>query len=208
MPYIRLTASAAAAVAVVLALALSPATARPCDHGDAGCVVSPQADAIGAQADPMKLDQFIKTWKPVAKRHPVATSGKSKKSKSTRKPAAKEVAPEPAVAETAPAPVPTETIAANPDQSVATDAVGITPFDEANEVDAADSTPPSNVQVVAFNEVNELDLAAPSPPVPPASVGQSVFAEQPDEDNSWRAKLLLAIAGTIALAGATRFFVA
>ena len=120
----------------------------------------------------------------------------------------KEVASEPAVAETAPAPVPTETIAANPDQSVATDAVGITPFDEANEVDAADSTPPSNVQVVAFNEVNELDLAAPSPPVPPASVGQSVFAEQPDEDNSWRAKLLLAIAGTIALAGATRFFVA
>jgi hypothetical protein len=63
------------------------------------------------------------------------------------------------------------------------------------------------VQVVAFNEVNEVDLAAPAPPAPDETVGQSVSAEQPAADTSWMGKLLLAVAGTIALAGATRFLV-
>jgi len=213
MPHIRLTAAAAAAAALVLALALSPATARPCDHGDAGCVVS-------AQTEPTKLDNFMKTWKPVAKPNPVATSNKSKKSKSARKPAAKEVASkptaakeavsEPAVAETTPPPppAPVKTLAANPGRSVETDAIGIKSFNVVKDIDAAASTETSKVQVVGFNEVNEIDLSAPPPPIPAESVGQSVSAKQPDADNSWMGKLLLAAAGTIALAGATRFLVA
>jgi hypothetical protein len=39
-------------------------------------------------------------------------------------------------------------------------------------------------------------------------VGQSVSSEEAPADNSWIGKLLLAAAGTIALAGATRLLVA
>ena len=190
MPPIRLTAAAAAAV-VVLAFALSPATARPCKDGDAGCVES-------AQSNPMKLDQFMKTWKPVA------TSKRAKKTKSVRKPAVKEIASEPAVAETSLPPAPMQTIAAKPGQPVETDEVGITSSNEGDETDGVASP----VQVVAFNEVNEIDLAAPVAPAPAETFGQSVSAEEPAADMSWMGKLLLAVAGTIALAGATRFLVA
>jgi len=197
MPHIRLTAAAAAAV--VLAFAFSPATARPCDDGDAGCVTS-------AQPAPMKLDQFMKTWKPVAK------SKRAKKTKSVTKPAVKEIASKPAVAETAPPPLSMQPLAGQPErptaqaeQPMVTDALAVTSSSNVNETDGF----ASQVQVVAFNEVNEVDLAAPAPPAPAAdeSVGQSVSAEQPPADTSWMGKLLLAVAGTIALAGATRFLV-
>jgi hypothetical protein len=195
MPHIRLTA-AAAAVAVVLAFAISPAKARPCNDGDAGCTTS-------AQSDPMKLDHFMKTWKPVAK-SPVAQSQKAKKSKSARKPAVKEIASEPAVAETAPPPAPMQTLAAQPQQPIDTDALAVTSSSDANETNGS----ASQVQVVAFNEVNEVDLAAPVPLAPAETVGQSVSAREPAADTSWMGKLLLAVAGTIAFAGVTRFLVA
>jgi hypothetical protein len=194
MAHVRLTAAAAAAA--VLAFALSPATARPCNDGDGGCVAS-------AQAEPVKLDHFMKTWKPAAK-SPVAQSKKAKKSKSVKKPAVKEIASEPALAETAPPPAAIETPTAKPEPSIERDAVAVTPSNEVNEADGV----ASQVQVVAFNEVNEIDLAAPAPPAPAETVGQSVSAQQPAADTSWMGKLLLAVAGTIALAGATRFLVA
>jgi hypothetical protein len=208
MPHIRLTAVAAAA-AVVLAFALSPATARPCDDDDATC-----GESVSAQA-PIKLDNFMKTWKPVAKskssvakssaaKSSAKSSKRAKKSKFVRKPAVKEIASEPAVAETTPPPAVMETLAANPEPPKETEAAGVTSFNEVNEIDAA----ASQVQVVAFNEVNEIDLRTPAPRAPAESVGQSVSAQQPAADSSWMGKLLLAVAGTIALAGATRFLVA
>ena len=186
----------AAAAAVVLAFALSPATARPCTDGDAGCVQS-------AQPNPMKLDNFMKTWKPAAK-SPVAKSNKGKKSKSVKKPAVKEIASQPAVAEPAPPPAPMQALAAKPRQPAEADAVGVTPSNEVNETEEV----ANHIQVVAFNEVNEIDLAAPAPAASAETAGQSVSAPQPAEDSSWMGKLLLAVAGTIALAGATRFLVA
>jgi hypothetical protein len=189
MAHVRLTAAAAAAV--VLAFALSPATAAPCNDGDAGCVAS-------AQPNPMKLDHFMKTWKPVAQ------SKRTKKTKSVKKPAVKQIASEPAVADTAPPPAQMQTLAAEPEQSIATDAAGVTSSTELNEINGA----ASQVQVLAFDELNDIDLAAPAPPAPAESVGQSLSAQQPPADTSWMGKLLLAIAGTIALAGATRFLVA
>lgn len=193
MAHVRLTAAAAAAA--VLVFALSPATARPCNDGDGGCVAS-------AQAEPVKLDHFMKTWKPAPKS--VAQSKKAKKSKSVKKPAVKEIASEPALAETAPPPAAIETPTAKPEPSTERDAVAVTPSNEMNEADGV----ARQVQVVAFNEVNEIDLAAPAPPAPAETVGQSVSAQQPAADTSWMGKLLLAVAGTIALAGATRFLVA
>ena len=199
MPSIRLTAAAGALV--VLAFALSPATARPCSNDDAGCAES-------AQPNPMKLDKFIETWKPVAK------SKRAKKTKSVRKPAGKKIASEPAVAETAPGPAPMQTIAAKPEPSMETDEVGVTSSNEVEvgitssiEMDETDGVA-SQVPVVAFNEVNEVDLAGPVAPAPAETFGQSVSAEQPAADTSWIGKLLLAVGGTIALAGATRFLVA
>ncbi|HEX2511955.1 MAG TPA: hypothetical protein VHK44_05100 [Xanthobacteraceae bacterium] len=190
MPHIRLTAAAAAA-AVVLAFALSPANARPCNDGDAGCVTN-------AQPEPMKLDQFMKTWKPVAK------SKRAKQTKSVKQPPVKEIASKPAVAETAPPPPgPMQPLAAQPEQPMETNALVVTSSSDVNETDGF----ARQVQVVAFNEVNEVDLAAPAPPAPDETVGQSVSAEQPAADTSWMGKLLLAVAGTIALAGATRLLV-
>ena len=55
MPNIRLIA--AAAVAAALACLPAPASARSCDDGNESCV--------SLQSAPMKLDQFMKTWKPV-----------------------------------------------------------------------------------------------------------------------------------------------
>ncbi|HET7681562.1 MAG TPA: hypothetical protein VFK79_15665 [Xanthobacteraceae bacterium] len=199
MPHIRLTAAAAAA-AVVLAFAFSPATALPCNDGDAGC----GATSAQAQAAPMELDNFMKTWKPAARSSKRAKRSKSVKRPAVQKPAVREIAAESAVAESAPPPAPVETLAASPEPSPETDAAGGTSFNEVNEIDAAGG----KVQVVAFNEVNEIDLAAPAPPAPAESVGQSVSAQQPAADDSWMGKLLLAVAGTIALAGATRFLVA
>ena len=191
MPHIRLTASAGAA-AVVLALALSPATARPCDHGDAGCVVS-------AQNEPMKLDNFIKTWKPVAKPAPVATSRTSKKSKSARKPAAKEVAPEarrlrkqPPPPRQAPAPAPIETIASE-SRSVR------------GNTDAASGSHPSTKRMRLMRQpARQIATSRWWPSTrsmrstgrrllrarsPRESVGQSVSDEQPDEDKSWMGQI-------------------
>ncbi len=117
----------------------------------------------------------------------------------------KEIASEPAVAETSPAARRRmQTIAAKPGQPMETDQVGITSSNEGDETDGVASP----VQVVAFNEVNEIDLAAPVAPAPAETFGQSVSAEEPAADMSWMGKLLLAVAGTIALAGATRFLVA
>ncbi|MEA2983836.1 MAG: hypothetical protein QOD94_90 [Alphaproteobacteria bacterium] len=198
MPPIRLTAAAAAVV--VLAFAPSPATALPCNGDDAGCV-----EVESEQASPMKLDTFMKTWKPVAK------AKRAKKTKSARKPAVKEIASKPAVAETAPRPAP-QSIAAKPEQSMETDEVGVTSSNEV-DVEVTSSNEPetdgvaSQVQVVAFNQVNEVDLAAPVAPAPAETFGQSVSAEQPAADTSWM-ELLLVLAGTLALASATRLLTA
>ncbi len=97
-----------------------------------------------------------------------------------------------------------QTLAAQPEQPIETDALAVTSSSDANETDGS----ASQVQVVAFNEVNEVDLAAPAPLAPAETVGQSVSAQEPAADTSWMGKLLLAVAGTIALAGVTRFLVA
>jgi hypothetical protein len=96
-------------------------------------------------------------------------------------------------------------LAAAPEDKAYTDGVAVTSQNEVNELDAlADS-----VQVVAFNEVNEIDLAAPAAPLIKETVGQATVAPAPaPADNSWVGKLLLAVGGTIALAGAARFLIA
>jgi hypothetical protein len=199
---------AAAAGVIALSFAVSPATAVSCAEDNGSC--------NSARNAPMKLDQFMSTWKPVA------APKRAKKSKMVRTRSKKaagprvvksappaETAPAPA-AQTAPAPMlaagalaPGMLAAAAEDKQ--TDGIGITSADEVNEIDALADT----VQVVAFNEVNELDLAAP-PSLAPAqeTVGQAAMPHQTPADNSWIGKLLLAVAGTIALAGAARFLIA
>jgi hypothetical protein len=203
MPNTR-TLAAVAAAAVTLTMTLSPASARSCDDGNEPCV------AAVSQTSPMKLDHFMKTWKPVAS-----------SSKRAKKHGKAKVAPEPARQTSEPAAVETAApselpaaptkVAAKPEMTIETDGVGITSFNDVNELDAA----ADQVQVVAFNEVNEIDLAAPA--APPASssetTGQSmvsadVFPDQTPADTSWIGKLLLAFAGTIAVAGMTRLLVA
>jgi hypothetical protein len=199
---------AAAATAVAIAFALSPAVARSCDEGNEPCTAS--------QANPMKLDQFMKTWKPVAAKRANVSKG-AKKQKAAPRPATKQVA-EPAVAETTlpseapPSETPPSeaesTLAATPEKTIETDGVAITSFNDLNELDAT----ADQVQVVAFNEVNEIDLAAPSPPpLAPSSetTGQSIVSpEGTPADNSWIGKLLLAMAGTIAVVGTARLLIA
>jgi len=201
---------AAAATATALALAVSPASARSCEDSDTAC------SSGAAQAAPMKLDQFMNTWKPVAvSKH----TGKSKSARrraareavaeSKSKPAAKaeqtEAKAEPAAVETAPPAAATPSaVAIGPEPAAETDGVAVTSFNQQNELDAK----ADQVQVMAFNEINELDLAAPAPPPPAETTGQSVAAEPVGSDTSWIGKLLLAAAGTIALAGAARFLVA
>lgn len=217
MPHIRIMA-AAAATAIALAFVMSPAAARSCDNGNESCVEAAR------RTSPMKLEQFMKTWKPVAKRANV--SKRAKKSKTAPRSAAKKIA-EPAVAETAPPSPPSSELenafAATPEKTIETDGVAITSFDDLNELDAsADHVQTANqaqtsdqVQVVAFNEVNEIDLAAP-PPRPAsfaettgqATVSPEVSSNQTPADTSWIGKLLLAFAGTIAVAGATRLLLA
>jgi hypothetical protein len=218
MTHIRMIAAAATAFAV--AFALSPASARGCSDdkaNDAACTTAAEQAAA-----PMKLDQFMNTWKPVA-----VSKHRGKRSKAARRRATQEAAAESKskaaaakseVAETKPVPAVTEaavtetappaetasTVAASPENPVETDGVAVTSFTEANELDAA----APQIRVVAFNEVNDIDLAAPSPPVSAETVGQSAASEEAPADNSWIAKLLLAAAGTIAVAGATRFLVA
>lgn len=215
MPRIRLIAAAAAAV--VLALSLQPALAQSSDDANPSRVTAAQPASA-----PMKLDNFMTTWKPVS----VSRRAKKSRSKSARKssqPAARQVAAKPAAADTASRQA-AGAPAQNSEKTVETDGVAVTSFNDVNELDAAANTvaanqvPADQVQVVAFNEVNEIDLAAPPAPAsatvapPPPSVyaettGQAVASEQPaPSDNSWIGKLLLAAGGTIALAGAARFF--
>lgn len=202
---------AAAIAAVVLAFGAAPALAKPCDDDRATC---------SQGSSPMLLDQFMKTWKPAT----VSKQKKYRTSRATRRAAVREAAKRNAPArETQPvaetkavaAPVPETIAAAAPEQKLAaaestveTDGVAVTSFNEVNELD----TQAARVQIVAFNEVNEIDLAAPPPPAPkPApkeTMGQSIAAMSEPGDNSWIGKLLLAAAGTLALAGATRLLVA
>lgn len=202
MPHIRILA-AAAATAVALAFALTPAAARPCDDGNESCA------EVAKRTAPMKLDGFMKTWKPAAvskqKQSAVSKQKQSKKRKAAPPPAA-----EPSVAESAPAEItpsaPVNMLAAAPEKTIETDGIAITSFHEVNEIDAA----ADQVQVVAFNEVNDIDLAAPPAPVARyETTGQSVASpEQTPADNSWIGKLLLAVAGTIAVAGTARMLIA
>ena len=193
MPHIRILAAAAAA-ALALAFAANPASARSCDDGNQACV------SVAQQANPMKLDNFMKTWKPAGK------SKRVKKSKLAPATAVKQQAPGPAVAETAVPDEPVSTVAEAPEKATETDGVAVTSFNEVNEIDAA----ADHVQVVAFNDVNEIDLAAPPPLVPvPETTGQQMASpEQTPADNSWIGKLLLAFAGTIAVAGTARLLIA
>ena len=197
MRHIHFAAALAAALAV-FAFTAPSAQSRPCDNGEAGCV-----SAAPQQAAPMKLDQFMKTWKPVSA---AKATKKSRKAKKPRPDVEDAAADEPAVTETekaAPAATASD-VAAAPQKAVETDGVAVTSFSELNELDAA----ADQVQVVAFNEVNEIDLAAPEASFPAETTGQSVSAPAPESDKSWIGKLLLAVAGTIAVAGATRLLVA
>jgi hypothetical protein len=213
MRQIRTLALVASAVA--LAFALSPAaSARSCDGGEAACPLTvapatpapPAATAAAQQENPVKLDKFMSTGKPVS------TAKRTKKSRSVKRAATKQKAPPPAVAETAPAIAPVADFVTQPEQalaksesSVETDGVAVTSFNEMNELDAA----ADQVQVVASSTPNEIDLATPAPPAATETTGQSVSSDQtPAADKSWIGKLLLAAAGTIALAGAARFMVA
>jgi hypothetical protein len=202
MTHIRLIAAVAGAA--MLVFSLSPASARSCEDSDTACASG------AAQASPMKLDQFMNTWKPVS------VSKRSKRSKTSRHRAVEQVAskpepaksepakPEPAVAEALPLAQTIGAFAAIPEQTVETDGVAVTSFNEVNELDQA----AGQIQVVAFNDINDIDLAASSPPAPAETVAQSASSEQAPADNSWIGKLLLAAAGTIAIAGATRLLVA
>jgi len=196
----------AAAAAVALAFVLSPAVARSCEDGN---------PCPGQQATaPMKLDQFMSTWKPVASAKHRKKSSRVARHHKQREPRAVEQAKaaEPAPAEAAPAPAPTPVpapvntaSAAVPEQPAATPEVPVTSFSEVNEIDAAVDP----VKVVASNEVNDIDLAAPPTPARAETVAQAVPADDPaPADNSWVGKLLLAAAGTIALAGAARLLMA
>jgi hypothetical protein len=208
MMHIRLIAAAATAIGV--AFALSPASARSCGDGDATC------PSVAQETAPMQLDNFMKTWKPVA------VSKHKGKSRSARRRAAQEAVaeakskaaaakadvaeakPEPTVMETAPPAEPASPLAADAGKTIETDGVGVASFEQPNELDAA----ADRIPVVAFNDVNEIDLEAPPPaPVPAETVGQSIASEPMPADRSWIAKLLLAAAGSIAIAGATRFLV-
>ena len=214
---IKISVIAAAVAAAVLALAAAPASARCSD--DNPC----------ANAAPMNLDQFMKTWKPVG----ASTKKKyrtSRSARSTRRHTVEQAAAKPAretrparearqpveakvsAAAREPAQAPTVRMAAaEPAKPVETDGVAVTSFDAVNEIDAAI---PERVQIVAFNEVNEIDLTAPpAPPAPKPSapvetVSQAMAATPEADDLSWVGKLLLAAAGTLALAGAARLLVA
>jgi len=201
---IRAIAAAAAAVVLALTFTPSPASARPCDDDTAIC---------RDPAAPMRLDQFMKTWKSAA----TSSHGKKYRTlRTSRRQAAQELAAkrETPAAETKPAksaaiepPPPAEQPAikvASAEPVTETDGVAVASFSEANELDAA----ADRVQVVAFNEINDIDLAAPPPPAPVETMGQSVSPEQPSTGYSWIGKLLLAAAGTLALAGATRVLLA
>lgn len=210
MPRIRFIAAAAAAI--VLALSLQPASAQSSDDANANRVAAAQP-----ASSPMKLDNFMKTWKPVSVSRRAKKSG-SKSARRSSQPAARQVAAQPGAAETASVQAAGQS-AQNPEKTIETDGVAVTSFNEVNELDAAANMAAAHqVQVVAFNEINEIDLAAPPAPKaaaaspPPVRVyaettGQAMASEsQAPADESWIAKLLLAAAGTIALAGAARFF--
>ncbi|MFL5094058.1 MAG: hypothetical protein ACJ8ES_02015, partial [Xanthobacteraceae bacterium] len=96
----------------------------------------------------------------------------------------------------------TKVAAAEP--ATQTDGVAVASFSEANDLDAA----ADRVQIVAFNEINDIDLTAPPPPAPVETAGQSASPEQAPASYSWIGKLLLAAAGTLALAGASRLLLA
>jgi hypothetical protein len=198
MPHFRWLA-ACVAMAIALGLAGSPALAR-CADGEAGCA------GAAVQKAPMQLDDFMKTWKPVA-------SGKrARKSRHARraapaaaKPAAA-VAAAPTAAEAVPLPPspPAAAFAAESPAPAETDGIAVVAFDEKNEIDAA----LDDVQIVAAGEINQLDRALVPKPVPTETVGQPVAGEPPPSDAAWVGKLLLAVAGTIALVGAARFVIA
>jgi hypothetical protein len=194
----------AAAAAVAVAFVLSPAVARSCDDGN---------PCAGQQAAaPMKLDQFMSTWKPVAhSKHRKKSSHVVHRKEHQPRAIEEAKAAEPTPAEATPAPVPAPTpapvdiAAAAPEQPVATPEVPVASFNEVNEIDAAVDP----VKVVAANEVNDIDLAAPPAPPPAETVAQAVPADEPaPADHSWVGKLLLAAAGAIGLAGATRLLLA
>lgn len=209
---------AAAIAAAVLAFAATPASAKACDDDTSAC---PQLSS------PMKLDQFMKTWKPVtvskqkkkyrtsrtSRRAPVHEARKhhvparEKETTETKVAAATPVAAAAPEAVMPPAPE-NPPVAVSPEPAVETTGVGVTSFNEVNELD----TKAARVQIVAFNEVNEIDLTAPPPlPAPKApkeTMGQSVSSTPGPADSSWIGKLLLAAAGTLALAGAARLLVA
>lgn len=205
---------AAAAAAVMLAFTASPASAKPCDDDSSAC---PQP------SPPVKLDQFMNTWKPVS-----VTKQKKKysASRSSRRTAVREAkrhhqtsarakvsAAKTKVAVAAPkvmatpTPAPEQPKAAAVEPQAETNGVAVSSFNDVNELDMQ----AERVQIVAFNDVNEIDLAAPPVAAPKAAretAGQSMARAPEPGDNSWIGKLLLAAAGTLALAGAARMLVA
>lgn len=205
-------AIAVGAAMAVLAFAPAQSSARGCgdDKERTGCQTT-------APASPVQLDQFMKTWKPAS----VSTSGKrtrsawrshrsrshSQMASSHKSTSESKIASEPkesteakiAAAEPTPAAEQTTPTTASPFPAFETDGVAVTSYSEANELDQA----APRIQVVAFNEINEIDLAAPLPAVT-ETVSQALASTPEPTDNSWIGKLLLAVAGILALAGGVR----
>lgn len=203
MPSFRVIAAAAAALAAAIVFMQAPASARPCDPGEAAC-------AEARPGTPLRLNQFLKQKR--AAKPAVVDEARNKP------PAAK--------ADSGPAPAqPAENVTvesktdvaqapasdSGPVRTVETDGVAITSADELNEIDAL----AANVQVVAANELNEIDLAAGTSGLNAralasmASADPSVasMADTP-ADRAWIGKLLAAFAGTIAVAAAARLLIA
>ncbi len=202
MPNIRFMVATATIIAA-LTFPVAPASARFCD-GESACVETKP----GA---PLYLHQFLKK-SPTAK--PV--QGVAKKSTVAKAPIE---SPPPAGQPSAAAMESRAevTAAAEPDggpvRTIETDGIAIRSADELNEIDSL----ADKVRVVAANELNEIDVAAPTAIAALNQNAQAlqsmVSADQPSADLppkniAWIGKLLLALSGTIAIAGVARLLIA
>jgi hypothetical protein len=214
---IRIRLIAAAAAALGVGFTLSPASARSCDGGNTSTRIE-HARCAEAQPAPVKLDPVAETSQPVAavpkqkaKSKSVRHATREAKAEAKRKAAAvkaeaAEAKAEPAAAETVPpSAAGTRVAAAGSETAIQPDGGAVASPAQPKQFDQT----ADQIQVVAANDMNEIDLTAPPPPpVRAETFGHSVASEQTPADNFWIPKLLLAAAGSIAVAGATRFLLA
>ncbi len=197
MPSFHVIAAAATALAAAFVFMQAPASARPCDPGEAAC-------AEARPGTPLRLNQFLKQ-KRAAK--PAATHEAQSKPAAAKAYAQSVPTPSESKTDVAQTPV----LDSGPVRTVETDGVAITSADELNEIDAL----AANVQVVAANELNEIDLAAGTPGLNAQALASMAAADHSvastadtPADRAWIGKLLAAIAGTIAVAAAARLLIA